>query len=228
VTAQDPKAASALTFSVWDFGGQRIFTELHHLFLTAYGAYCLMFNMEWLVARPDSKEHRKCIRYLRFWLKSIAVHTVVEVGGSLSFAPVYLLGTHKDKVPATAQHEEISKLLDEEFGDLLVWQSALQHYRQLCFFPIDNTAGQKDQVVRHVMEAVHERVRDEPYVTDMVPFTWLALFDKLQAHPHSFVGLAEVQQMAKSLGFPTGADSLETEVGLLLAFFDQVIIYARA
>jgi hypothetical protein len=216
---------------VWDYGGQRIFTELHHLFLTTYGVYCLLFNMEWLVAEEGSEIHLKCIEYLRFWLSSIAVHTAsVDQHDNMSFAPVFLLGTHKDRVPDVAQHEQISKLLCKEFGDMLVWTTVQPNKRghvasglgQLCFFAIDNTAGNKDEVVRHVMEDMHALAKDEPYVTNKVPFPWLALLDRMKAQEGSYVRLAEVCDMAKGLGFPTGQDRLEKEVGYVLAFFNQV------
>jgi hypothetical protein len=224
---QDPAAAAALTFSVWDYGGQRIFTELHHLFLTTYGVYCLLFNMEWLVAEAGSQPRRKCIEYLRFWLSSIAVHTAsVDQRGNMSFAPVFLLGTHKDRVPDVAQHEQISKLLCKEFGDMLVWNTVQPNKRghvasglgQLCFFAIDNTAGKKDQVVRHACEDMHALAKAEPYVTNKVHFAWLALLDRLKAQKGSYVRLADVHDMAKGVGFPMGQGGLEAEVGYALAF----------
>jgi hypothetical protein len=217
---------------VWDYGGQRIFSKLHHLFLTAYGVYCVLFNLKWLAAAPGSEEHRKCLEYLRFWLNSIAVHTATSSAGgkSISFAPIFLLGTHKDHVPAVARHEAISKVLNEAFGGMLVWPAVQKYSRgrvssgrgKLCFYPINNRLGQGDPAVRHAMEDMHKEVMQESYVRNKVPFPWLKLLDKLRALDRSWIRLAEVQRMARRLGFPTGVETLEREVGLLLAFFNQV------
>ena len=40
--------STRLVLSTWDFGGQVVFSALYHLFLTPYGAYLLVFNMETL------------------------------------------------------------------------------------------------------------------------------------------------------------------------------------
>ena len=40
--AVDPEA---INFSVWDYGGQEIFATLHHLFLSRYGIYPILFNI---------------------------------------------------------------------------------------------------------------------------------------------------------------------------------------
>jgi len=59
-----------LIISIFDYGGQSIFNAIHHFFLTRYGVYCLVFNMEWLIG--DSIEIReRCISYLCFWVNSI-------------------------------------------------------------------------------------------------------------------------------------------------------------
>ena len=49
-----------------------------------------------------------------FWFKSVALHARDPKDGSL--APVFLVGTHKDKVPDPSDHEHISKILHEKFG----------------------------------------------------------------------------------------------------------------
>ena len=38
--------AVKLRLSLWDFGGQEVFYALHHLYLTRFAAYAVLFNME--------------------------------------------------------------------------------------------------------------------------------------------------------------------------------------
>jgi hypothetical protein len=226
LVCQDPAAASALTFSLWDFAGQEVFYELHHLFLTSYGVYCLLFNMEWIVTKPGDMR-QECVKRLRFWLNSITAHTAsVNERGRPYFAPVFLLGTHKDKVPEAQQHKMVSDLLAKEFKDLLVWHS-VQKYSDggLCFYPIDNLKGRKDGVVRHVMERVHKLVKMQSYVKAKVPFPWLLLLDKMQeggaGAKRSFMRLADVHRMARELGYH---DVTLEEIGKMLELFNQVIL----
>ena len=46
-TAQE----SETTVQMWDFGGQKVFMSLHHLFLTTEGVYVVVFNPQELL--PD-------------------------------------------------------------------------------------------------------------------------------------------------------------------------------
>jgi hypothetical protein len=64
---------SKLILSVFDYGGQSIFNVIHHFFLTRYGVYLLVFNMEWL---GGDAVQRNCLDYLRFWLNSVVIHTL--------------------------------------------------------------------------------------------------------------------------------------------------------
>ncbi len=45
-------AAQPLHLAVWDYGGQRVFYDLHHLFLTRLACYVVVFNMEKLQPGP--------------------------------------------------------------------------------------------------------------------------------------------------------------------------------
>ena len=42
----------SLKFTLWDYGGQRIFYSLHHLFLSKHGIYVLIFNMTQMLQQP--------------------------------------------------------------------------------------------------------------------------------------------------------------------------------
>jgi hypothetical protein len=103
---------SKLILSVFDYGGQSIFNVIHHFFLTRYGVYLLVFNMEWL-AGGDAVQQRNCLDYLRFWLNSVVIHTLNKKGET---APVAFVGTRKDTVTDPAVHGRISHLLYETFS----------------------------------------------------------------------------------------------------------------
>ena len=87
-----------ITFSLWDYGGQDVFLSLHHLFLTRFGVYVVVFDMTLLAGgrlSGGTAEGAKAMRTIRFWLSTIAVHSQRqgEAGGT---APIVLVGTHKD------------------------------------------------------------------------------------------------------------------------------------
>ena len=74
--ADEIETSSSIHISVFDYGGQDVFTAIHHLFLTAYGVYALCFNMEWLLAE-DKTEKERCLKFLKFGLVAyICIHVV--------------------------------------------------------------------------------------------------------------------------------------------------------
>ena len=91
---------SELTLSLWDYGGQDVFLSLHHLFLSRYGVYVVVFDMADMTATQRLCERgRASVSTLRFWLMTIAVHSLGRDGKT---APIMIVGTHKDQVRKTA------------------------------------------------------------------------------------------------------------------------------
>ena len=77
---------SETTVQMWDFGGQKLFMSLHHLFLTTEGVYVVVFNPQellpdhWpvgtqLIGTPtrhvDKNTKATCIEHLRLWCNAI-------------------------------------------------------------------------------------------------------------------------------------------------------------
>ena len=166
-----------IILSVWDFGGQSRFYALHLLFLSCLGVYLICFNM---VDVLDEKKRQEAIKFIRFWIQTVSAHTVGDNG---MIAPVILVGTHKDKVPTPADHKKISQILKEELQHCDAWKHVkkkqMKEKDNLNFFPVDNTSGQKDEVVTALMCEIRDSVEGQEYMTRKVPLTWLALFDDL-------------------------------------------------
>ena len=111
---------SKFVISLFDYGGQTVFNVIHHLFLTRYGVYTLVFNMEQLVS-SDPAVRENCLSTLSFWLNSIVMHTWSEEAQAT--APVFLVGTHKDLVSSPTDHVALSALLEDRFGQSAAWAS---------------------------------------------------------------------------------------------------------
>jgi GTPase SAR1 family protein len=114
--------STKFVISLFDYGGQSVFNVIHHLFLTRYGVYALVFNLEQL-ASPDVTVREGCLSTLSFWLNSIIMHTYDEVTGKT--APIFIVGSHKDVVPSAAEHQYVSELLEQRFGQSVAWPSVV-------------------------------------------------------------------------------------------------------
>ena len=96
---------------------------LHHLYLTRYCLYCVLFDMRQLLRTAATKARKRALGILRFWLNSIMVHTVGTEEDDDCCAPFVLVGTHKDLVPSAQDHAAISKVLHQHFGSHPAWPS---------------------------------------------------------------------------------------------------------
>jgi hypothetical protein len=72
--------ASELLIALVDYGGQSVFTPLHHLAITEKSVYLVVFNMQWLLT-PDETVKRAAINYLVSWIE-----TVILMHGLASFS----------------------------------------------------------------------------------------------------------------------------------------------
>lgn len=168
----DGNVSEALRLSCWDYGGQDTFYGLHNLYIGRKSVYVIVFSMLWFLVDVDMSERDSHLKFLVFWLNTIAAHAVDPEDGSV--APIVLVGTHKDAVASDEQHQYISKLLSDTFSHSSVWKYVHQFKsKSLAFFPIDNTMGSKDPVMLQVKQVVYEAVMAEKYIKEKVPFTWL-------------------------------------------------------
>jgi GTPase SAR1 family protein len=217
-----------LRISLWDYGGQDKFIGMHHLYLSRYCVFLLVFNMKWLL--PDACEKDECLEYLTAWLNSISMHAVDRKDKSQ--APILIIGTHKDEVPSPEDHSNISKILDDKFSYHHAWATVQEfkkaqgkegHGIRLSFFPVDNTRGHQDDVLKQMQSEVLKVVEREKYVKRKVYYTWLAAYKTLQEESKTkpFLKFEKVKDICSASGMGTHLE-LNHETDIMLKFFHQM------
>ena len=231
-SSMDEEEDDKITFSIWDFGGQRVFYSLHHAFLTRLGCYVVVFRMTDVIMRknPTAEEHDRFTEsweFLRFWTRSIAMHA--------RHAPVLFVGTHKDMITSEKEFHDISEQLNRfllpmgVFHDLDVKTNDGGKGMPLLFFPLDNTIGSADPVLASLRAAVDTAVREDTtdYLHHQVPLPWLKLHDELKNSGNPYVHLADVQNLAKECNIPKAevapALMFLHELGVLLFYNEPVL-----
>lgn len=212
VLSKDNQSDSEVTFTIWDFGGQEVFYTLHHVFLTKYGLYLLVFNMEELLTKTD-----EAVRYLRFWLDSVKLHA--------PSAPIVLIGTFHDVVNRASQLEQVNTILCDV---VLVNQNL-----QICsgsdsdyyFYPLDNTIGERGGIV-NIRKQVEDIVQGESgfdvgYITKPVKLAWTYFIDLLIEKEEPTIKRSEVLKIASTYSIT------EQEMEKILTFYHQlgIIVY---
>ena len=202
--------SSGLILSLFDFGGQSVFSFIHHLFLTSYGVYVVVFNMMDIL---DNYKREQSLNELSFWINSIIIHTRNADSGKV--APVFLVGTHKDHIEDPARHKDLSDFIEKRFQYNVAWKCFIEN-GDLCFFPVNNLKGQQDDVIVDLMSKIENNLKEADYVKEPRPLTWLKALDELLGTGNSFLTLKD----ALSIAIKNGVE--EDAVYLFLSFLNEM------
>jgi GTPase SAR1 family protein len=224
------KGKQPLRVNLLDFSGQEVFYSLHHLYLTRYCLYLVVFSMEWLSSSASEATKQQCIKFLSFWLNSIFHHARAPPGyKSGRIAPIMLVGTHKDKISSPADHEVISKLLHDKFASSPVWSSVLAFKEGtvssgrgvLWFYPTMCGEGLVDPVIEKIKAKVQQTFEKEEYLKCKIALPWLQTLDVILSKHLPFMMLQDVETVARRCGLPVTLLTLEEEVIHMLKYFTQ-------
>eukprot|EP00511_Aplanochytrium_stocchinoi_P010334 CAMPEP_0204865848 /NCGR_PEP_ID=MMETSP1348-20121228/13985_1 /ASSEMBLY_ACC=CAM_ASM_000700 /TAXON_ID=215587 /ORGANISM="Aplanochytrium stocchinoi, Strain GSBS06" /LENGTH=897 /DNA_ID=CAMNT_0052017413 /DNA_START=111 /DNA_END=2804 /DNA_ORIENTATION=+ len=202
---QAKKERNCLNFCIWDYGGQEVFYTMHHLFLTQYGVYLLVFNMQELL-----NDGPKCLENLKFWLLSIRIHA--------QEAPVIIVGTFFDMISNQDQliliNDCLKSLVGNDFSQVVRNQQ-----NDSVFFALDNRTGSGIETIRSMIERV---TTHQKYVNRHVSVRWMHCLDAmLKQRNKSHLSLDEVKEIAMSK-LVTSSDEFDEmmhmfhELGLLI------------
>ena len=199
-----------LILSLIDFGGQSVFNVIHHLFLTSYGVYLVLFNM---VDTLNGKKREQSLHELSFWINAIVMHT--SSTGTNRMAPIFLVGTHKDVINNPIQHKKISSIIEKRFEFHVGWPN-IQDNGELCFYPVNNRinrqscirslvsyfykTSQQDEVVLNLFTNIKNVLKEADYVKEHRPLTWLRALDEFVATEKSFLTMTEALSIARANG----------------------------
>jgi heat shock protein 1/8 len=213
---------SKFIFSIFDFGGQNVFNVIHPLFLTRFGVYLLVFNMEWLLDDAPLAVRDSCLRTLTFWLNSVTIHTLNEENGNVT--PIFFIGTRKDIVASSTDHVRISTLIYNTFSRSVAWPYVVENCSaegpngliDLCFFPINNILGNQDATLGKLYQQIEKVIDDSDYVHIERPLNWFGVLDALKAQQLPYLPLSKVREIVRSCRVP------EENLEILLKFFHEM------
>ena len=190
-----------------------MFYSLHHLFLTRYGIYLVVFNVATFLSDQDT-----AMEFLRFWMHSIRLHA--------KDAPIIIIGTHADAISEDrAAAESIEKVLNAELQKFSQIRRNKQH--GLTFFGLDNRTSAGISVIRAEIEAASQK---QTFLHYKVSIRWLRCLDMLTADQEvAKVSLTQVREIAKEAGVTTSREVAEMlglfhELGVIIHFTSTVAL----
>jgi len=198
---------------LWDFGGQQVFYSMHHLFLTKYGIYLLVFDMR-EVLNVDSRA--TALKYLQFWLSSINIHAPK--------AAIVLVGTFLDFIDSESDLKEIDAAIREKVDamDISVKECETE---DLIYFPVDN---KKEYGIMELRLQIERIARQGELFNQEISMRFVCFLDELlyaKSQSDTFMTLADAKLLAKNAGI------MSSEIQLVaLEFFHNcgMITYLTA
>ena len=211
-----------LIISVFDYGGQSVFNAIHNIFLTKYGVYTVVFNMELLLQNDTQKE--LCLSFIRFWVNSIISHTYSA--SAQSTAPIAFVGTRKDTIHEASDHAKINQILYNQFSSSVAWSNVVENSEgtsasgrtTFCFFPVNNKLSNQDPSMKHLMACLEKVMDESEYTHKHVPLSWMRVLDEFKriSATSSCITYDVVMGLTTELNVPS--DQVDT----MLYFFHEM------
>ncbi len=185
---QNELPSARCVIRVWDYGGQRAFYLLHHIFLRRGCVCALIINLATPLHSfvPDDhipfpsteNQQLKYWEQIVYWLKSILSRMKITETGDIQ-DNLILVGTHKDLLHEDPAEQE--KLANEYFNELkkLLKQEGTLYLKLISGFWAVNNKGGDPYIFAQLRNAIMESMKKHCKWEEKRPIRWLNLEQKL-------------------------------------------------
>lgn len=174
-----------MILDLWDFAGQHLYHTFYPVFLSSRAVYLLVYNLSKglnEIAMPcfkrgflniplENKNRETNLENLLSWLVTIrSICSRLEMNKketSYSLPPVFIVGTHADKI-----HRQDIEGMEQQ---ILMEISESDHLSHVVppLFSVDNTQGSCDENVAKLQRRIIEVLKEEPYMGEMLPVRYV-------------------------------------------------------
>ncbi|XP_013388275.1 uncharacterized protein LOC106157231 [Lingula anatina] len=177
--------------AVWDFGGQSVYYNTHHTFLSSRAIYILAIDMSLaLTDRLDDQWHGAehfsgtILDFTDYWID--AIHTYaqqqnISEDGVLS-PRIIIACTHKDRYLENVPKEKHEEEINAYFAKLRqhIQQKRSGVHVDPRFFAIDNTCQNEDQEISDLRRYIMKIAESQKSWGEKNPIRWIRLEEDLQ------------------------------------------------
>ena len=207
MVAKGRDEGEGVRMSIWDYGGQDVFYTLHHLFLTKYGVYLVVFDMTKALAQDEG-----AMEFLKFWLNSIRFHA--------EEAPILMVGTFGDKLKDPKDVEKVETIIAPLVKKSRQIVKNDKEESGLSFFPINNKEKKGIPELRKMIEAV---TVEQDFVELEVSIQWMRALDVVLEAKDNYVSLTKMKAIGNKVGIKAATEVEEMlklfhELGVILHF----------
>ena len=166
---------------IWDFAGQRLFSALQHMVLSAVRcAYAVVFDASKSLNKPtqlticrDGQEYSldNSMEVSNFDIMESWLNTIHEVVGDDPDVPVFVVGTHIDNIPRKGRQEAL-KTIERTIWKCAEEKAYANNIDEVVF--VDNTragSSKPDDTILHLRKVLIEKLK--PQFNQPIPIRWI-------------------------------------------------------
>ncbi|XP_060064289.1 uncharacterized protein LOC132544682 [Ylistrum balloti] len=164
--------------TLYDFGGETVFYNTHHCFMSGDMVFILVFDVAKCV---DSEKRYTEIGSIETWLCSVGTYAVDDNDGKRGTPPIILVGSHLDQVSGTEEEKfkVFGSILDQLYQNRRIRRIMEKHVYEM--FPISNlndTTQHKD-LYETIWRKLFEVAPFQSEWMKLVPARWIAIEQEL-------------------------------------------------
>ncbi len=190
---------------LWDFGGQKVYTNLHPIFLRTDCIHIVEYDLEKLENARHEEEWENYPEQIEFWLQMIQANRKISRYAK-QVKNVLLVGTHKDRLQGNSPEEK--EQCAEELITNLKEKLTGKNYKDLIteYFHVDSKAGIKGdpENFKKLKECLIKSIQVGRTWEENMPIPYMRLLSKLydqEMKPgHAIMKVEEIKQYAAEFG----------------------------
>ncbi|OWF52807.1 serine/threonine-protein kinase pats1 [Mizuhopecten yessoensis] len=170
--------------TIYDFGGEKVFYNTHHCFMSSNMVFVLVFDVDMCL---DPRRQKDGYERIEFWLRAIATYAIDRAAHGKGTPPVILVGSHMDLVSENEEEQDrmFASVLEKLYEKHELREIMNTHVRDM--FPIANLndSTKNADVYQRVWNKIIEIAPLQSQWMKPVPARWVALEHELVTMKHT-------------------------------------------
>ncbi|XP_021347138.1 uncharacterized protein LOC110446349 [Mizuhopecten yessoensis] len=196
--------------TIYDFGGEKVFYNTHHCFMSSNMVFVLVFDVAMCL---DPSRKREGYERIEFWLRSIATYAIDQAAHGKGTPPIILVGSHMDI--ASSNKEDQTRLFDSVIAQLNENTEIRGIIKTLVheMFPIAhlNISTGKQTTYLNVWKKIIEVAPLQSQWMKPVPARWVAFeheLVRLKNESNAILTYADLLEINRELAVPLEEDDI--------------------
>ncbi|XP_021347153.1 uncharacterized protein LOC110446360 isoform X2 [Mizuhopecten yessoensis] len=212
--------------TIYDFGGEKVFYNTHHCFMSSNMVFVLVFDVAMCL---DPSRAEDGYERIEFWLRSIATYAIDRAAHGKGCPPIILVGSHLDLLSRNKEEQNrlFTSVLEKLYKKPELREIIETHVQEM--FPIAdlNDSTKHADVYQRVWTKIIEIAPLQSQWMKPVPARWVALEYELVRLKNSGMAMltyAKLLGINKKLAVPLVEDDIR-EFLWKLKFFGSFLCF---